>query len=75
LSSIRSKDYVLGLSLGTLLGVSLFVFLGSTIFKALQTGEMLPLIGSFMLFGSLVAGATWYHRHRKCNNNNYEQLS
>jgi uncharacterized membrane protein YdjX (TVP38/TMEM64 family) len=67
LSSIRFKDYILGLSLGTLLGVSPFVFLGSTGLKALQTGEMLPLIGSFMVIGSLVAGATWYRRHRKGN--------
>jgi uncharacterized membrane protein YdjX (TVP38/TMEM64 family) len=65
LSSIRFKDYILGLSLGTLLGVSPFVFLGSTGLKALRTGEILPLIGSLMLIGSLVIGANWYRRRRK----------
>ncbi|BAY20376.1 lipocalin [Calothrix sp. NIES-2100] len=64
LTSVSSKDYVLGTTLGTVPGVLPFVLLGSYGLKALKTGDFLPLIGALSLTGILLAAATWY-RHRR----------
>jgi uncharacterized membrane protein YdjX (TVP38/TMEM64 family) len=65
LTSIRFRDYLLGTVLGTVPGVLPFVMLGSSGRQALQTGDMLPLLGSLCLIGLLVGGATWYRRRRQ----------
>lgn len=65
LTSIRSKDYVLGTCLGTIPGLLPFVLLGSFGVQAIQTGDILPLLGSLGMIGILILGATWYRRHRQ----------
>jgi len=65
LTSISFKDYLIGTSLGTVPGVLPFVMLGSSGLKALQGGNILPLVGSLTLIALLVGGATWYRRHRR----------
>lgn len=64
LTSIRFRDYLIGTALGTVPGILPFVLLGSSGLAALQTGNVLPLMFALGLIGLLVAGATWYRRHR-----------
>ncbi|NET90579.1 MAG: TVP38/TMEM64 family protein [Kamptonema sp. SIO1D9] len=65
LTSIRFQDYLWGTILGTVPGVLPFVTIGSSGIKAMQTGDVLPLLGALALTGILVAGATWYRRRRQ----------
>jgi uncharacterized membrane protein YdjX (TVP38/TMEM64 family) len=65
LTSVSFRDYAIGTTLGTVPGILPFVMLGSSGLKAMRTGEMLPLIGSFSLIALMVAGATWYRHHRR----------
>ncbi|NES71723.1 MAG: LPXTG cell wall anchor domain-containing protein, partial [Okeania sp. SIO2D1] len=58
------RDYLLGTAMGTIPGVLPFVMLGSSGIKAIQTGDVLPLLGALGLIGVLVGGATWYRRRR-----------
>lgn len=62
LTSIKFRDYFLGTLLGTVPGILPFVMLGSFGLRAIQTGEILPLLGALSLIALLVAGATWYKR-------------
>ncbi len=62
LTSISFKDYILGTTIGTVPSVLPFVLLGSSGLKALNTGDILPLIGALALTGILVGGSTWYRR-------------
>ena len=64
LTSIRFKDYLIGTALGTVPGVLPFVMLGSSGLRALQTGDVLPLVFALVLIGLLVGGSTWYRRRR-----------
>jgi len=64
LTSIKFRDYFLGTLLGTVPGILPFVLLGSFGLKALQTGEILPLLVALSMIALLVAGATWYRRSR-----------
>lgn len=64
LTSIKFRDYFLGTVLGTIPGILPFVLLGSFGLKALQTGEILPLLVALSMIALLVAGATWYRRSR-----------
>jgi uncharacterized membrane protein YdjX (TVP38/TMEM64 family) len=64
LTSIKFRDYFLGTVLGTIPGILPFVLLGSFGLKALQTGEIFPLLVALSLIALLVAGATWYRRSR-----------
>ena len=64
LTSIKFRDYFLGTLLGTVPGILPFVLLGSFGLKALQTGEILPLVVALSLIALLVAGATWFRRSR-----------
>ncbi|BAY09674.1 TVP38/TMEM64 family protein [Calothrix sp. NIES-2098] len=64
LTSVSFKDYLIGTILGTVPGVLPFVLLGSSGLKAIRTGEVMPLVGALALLGMLVAGSTWYRRHR-----------
>jgi uncharacterized membrane protein YdjX (TVP38/TMEM64 family) len=64
LTSIKFKDYLIGTLLGTLPGVFPFVMMGAGITE-LSQGNILPLMLAFALTGILVAGATWYRRHRQ----------
>ncbi len=65
LTAVTFKDYSLGTILGTIPGLFPFILLGSTGVKAIQTGEILPLLGAFTLSGLLVGVATWYRRRRR----------
>lgn len=64
LTSIRFRDYLLGTTIGTVPSVLPFVLLGSSGVQAVQTGQVLPLVGSLALTGILVGGSTWYRRRR-----------
>lgn len=64
LTSISFKDYILGTTIGTVPSVLPFVLLGSSGLKALNTGDVLPLVGALALTGILVGGSTWYRRRR-----------
>ncbi|MBO9999779.1 MAG: TVP38/TMEM64 family protein [Cyanobacteria bacterium SID2] len=65
LTGIRFRDYLLGTASGTIPGVFPFVLLGSSGLKALQTGDVLPLLSALSLSAILVGGATWYRHHRR----------
>ncbi len=65
LTSISFKDYILGTAVGTIPSVLPFVLLGSSGVTAIQTGDLLPLLGALGLTGVLVAGSTWYRRSQK----------
>jgi uncharacterized membrane protein YdjX (TVP38/TMEM64 family) len=62
LTSVTFQDYVVGTTLGTVPSVLPFVLLGSYGLKAVRTGDVLPLLGTLLLTGLLVAGSTWYRR-------------
>ncbi|BCL35411.1 TVP38/TMEM64 family protein [Nostoc sp. MS1] len=64
LTSISFKDYLIGTALGTVPGILPFVLLGSSGFKAIRSGEILPVVGALALIGLLVGGSTWYRRRR-----------
>jgi uncharacterized membrane protein YdjX (TVP38/TMEM64 family) len=64
LTSISFKDYLIGTALGTVPGILPFVMLGSSGFKAIRSGEILPVVGALALIGLLVGGSTWYRRRR-----------
>lgn len=65
LTAVRFRDYLLGTVLGTVPGVLPFVMLGSSGLQAMQTGEILPLLGALSLTGLLVAGSTAYRHLRR----------
>ncbi len=64
LTSISFKDYIMGTIFGTVPGILPFVMLGSSGLKAIQTGDILPLLGALSLTGILTAVSTWYRRRR-----------
>jgi uncharacterized membrane protein YdjX (TVP38/TMEM64 family) len=64
LTSISFRDYFLGTIVGTLPGILPFVMMGSGL-KAMTQGDIFPLMCALALTGMLVAGATWYRRHRQ----------
>lgn len=64
LTSVSFRDYFWGTVLGTIPGILPFVLLGSYGLRALQTGDVLPLILPLGLTGMLVGGATWYRQRR-----------
>ncbi len=64
LTSIRFRDYLGGTLVGTVPGILPFVLLGNSGLKALNTGEWLPVALALTFAGFLVAGSTWYRRHR-----------
>lgn len=62
LTSVSFKDYLLGTALGTVPGILPFVLLGSSGWRAVQTGDILPLLFALSLMALLVAGSTWYRQ-------------
>lgn len=74
LTSISFKDYILGTTIGTVPSVLPFVLLGSSGLKALNTGDVLPLIGALVLTGILVGGVAWYRRRRILSSKTAEAL-
>ncbi len=74
LTSISFKDYILGTTIGTVPSVLPFVLLGSSGLKALNTGDVLPLVGALALTGILVGGSTWYRRRRILSSKTAEAL-
>ena len=75
LTSISFKDYVLGTALGTTPGVLPFVMLGSSGITAIQTGNILPLVGALTLIGMLVGGATWYRQRRRNRRQDLQRIA
>lgn len=73
LTAIRVRDYCLGTIVGTIPGVLPFVMLGSSGLQAMQTGEILPLLGALGLTGLLVGGATAYRHMRRDPRRDLEQ--
>ncbi|MEO1131643.1 MAG: TVP38/TMEM64 family protein [Cyanobacteria bacterium J06639_1] len=65
LTAISWRSYAVGTCLGTVPGILPFVFLGSTGLQAMQTGELLPVLGAIAAIGVLVLGATVYRRRRR----------
>ena len=65
LSSISFQDYLVGTAIGTVPGILPFVLIGSSGVQAMQTGDVLPLMGALALTGFLVGAATWYRRRRR----------
>ncbi|MEC4985677.1 MAG: TVP38/TMEM64 family protein [Oscillatoria sp. PMC 1068.18] len=65
LTSIRFQDYFWGTIFGTIPGILPFVAIGSSGIKAIQTGNILPLLGTLACTGILVAAATWYRLRRQ----------
>jgi hypothetical protein len=59
---------VIGTIPGTILGILPPVLIGSSGFKAVRTGELLPLLGASALMGIFILGATWYRRNRETVN-------
>ena len=74
LTSISFKDYILGTTIGTVPSVLPFVLLGSSGLKALNTGDVLPLVGALALTGILVGGSTWYRRRRTLSSKTAQAL-
>lgn len=62
LTSVSSRDYLLGTTLGIVPGILPFVLMGSSGVRALRTGDVWPLLGALGLTGALVAFTTWYRR-------------
>lgn len=65
LTSINLRDYSIGTTCGTILGLFPFVWMGSSGITAIQTGDFLPLLGAFSLTALLIIGAAWYRRRRQ----------
>ncbi|MDX2272372.1 MAG: TVP38/TMEM64 family protein [Cyanobacteriota bacterium] len=65
LTGIPFRDYWLGTLLGTVPGVLPFVWLGSSGYHALQTGNVWPVLAALGVIGLLVGGGTYYRRSRK----------
>ena len=61
LTSIRSRDYLIGTALGTVPGILPFVMMGAGL-QALQQGNLWPITIGLGLTGLLIGGATWYRR-------------
>ncbi|PSB23667.1 TVP38/TMEM64 family protein [Stenomitos frigidus ULC18] len=64
LTSVSYRDYLLGTLLGTTPGILPYVLLGSSGLRAVQTGDLMPLVGALALTGILIGGSTWYRRQR-----------
>jgi uncharacterized membrane protein YdjX (TVP38/TMEM64 family) len=62
LTSVKFRDYLVGTCLGTVPGILPFVLMGSSGLRAVQRGEVMPVLVALGLLGLLVAGATWYRR-------------
>ncbi|WP_318719668.1 MULTISPECIES: TVP38/TMEM64 family protein [unclassified Roseofilum] len=75
LTSVSFKDYLLGTAIGTILGLFPFILLGSEGVKAIQTGEILPLLVAFALSGLLIGMATWYRRRRMISREIIEKIN
>lgn len=65
LTSIRFRDFTIGTTLGTVPSVLPFVLVGSSSFKALTTGNLLPLLEALGLTGVLVLFSTWFRAKRR----------
>ncbi|HEY9648894.1 MAG TPA: glycosyltransferase [Chroococcidiopsis sp.] len=64
LCRVRKRDYIIGTLLGTPIGLSPFVFLGSSGVHAVAKQDVLPLIASFTSLAILIGGGTWYQQRR-----------
>ncbi|MBW4696112.1 MAG: TVP38/TMEM64 family protein [Lyngbya sp. HA4199-MV5] len=64
LTSVSYRDYLLGTLLGTTPGLLPYVLLGSSGLRAIQTGDVLPLIGASALTGLFIGSTTVYRRQQ-----------
>jgi uncharacterized membrane protein YdjX (TVP38/TMEM64 family) len=69
LTSVSYRDYLLGTLLGTTPGILPYVLLGSSGLRAVQTGDLLPLLGALALTGILIAATTVYRRRQLLRSN------
>jgi uncharacterized membrane protein YdjX (TVP38/TMEM64 family) len=64
LTRVKFRDYLWGTLLGTTPGLLPFVMMGAGLTE-LRRGTLWPFLLSSTLASLLIAGATWYRRHRK----------
>lgn len=64
-TQISWRGYLVGTLVGTIPGIFPFVMLGSTGLNAVQTGDVLPVVGALALIGLLVAGSVWWRSRRQ----------
>jgi uncharacterized membrane protein YdjX (TVP38/TMEM64 family) len=64
LTRVKFRDYLWGTLLGTTPGLLPFVMMGAGLAE-LRRGTLWPLLLSSTLTSLLIAGATWYRRHRQ----------
>ena len=65
LTSVSFRDYLISTSLGTVPGLLPFVMLGASGIETVSTGQVWPVLVPLTLISLLIAGTTWYQRHRK----------
>lgn len=64
LTSLKLRDYSIGTTIGTTLGLFPFVWIGSSGVTAVKTGDLLPLWGACSLTALLMGISIWYRRRR-----------
>ncbi|MGB0563384.1 MAG: TVP38/TMEM64 family protein [Spirulinaceae cyanobacterium] len=64
LTSIRTRDYLIGTAIGTVPGILPFVMMGAGL-QALRQGNVVPILVALTLIGLLVGAGTWYQRQRR----------
>ncbi|MEM8642845.1 MAG: TVP38/TMEM64 family protein [Cyanobacteria bacterium P01_G01_bin.54] len=64
LTSIRTRDYLIGTAIGTVPGILPFVMMGAGL-QALRQGNVIPILVALTLIGLLVGAGTWYQRQRR----------
>ena len=69
LTSVSYRDYLLGTLVGTTPGILPYVLLGSSGLRAVQTGDLIPLLGALALTGILIAATTVYRRRQRLRTN------
>lgn len=64
LTSVNFRDYLIGTSLGTLPGLVPFIMLGANGVESVSTGQAWNILLPLTLISFLIAGTTWYRRHK-----------
>lgn len=64
LTAVTWRDYTIGTSIGTVLGLLPFIAIGSSGRDLMQGGSIWGLILALTLMAGLIFGATWYRQRR-----------
>jgi uncharacterized membrane protein YdjX (TVP38/TMEM64 family) len=64
LTAVTWRDYTIGTSIGTVLGLLPFIAIGSSGRDLMQGGSIWGLILALTLVASLIIGAVWYRQRR-----------